>query len=198
MLSRIKSAIYFVYLCMEKNIIYALKCPITNEIHYVGKSSNGMIRPLSHIRNSHSEKINQWVNDLSVFGYKPNIEILEVIKSEHHLSVREKYWVNKCLNNGCYLLNSNLVIPDIINPLLDQCFTDSNTDFFLSISKIVKKKRKDTGLSQEEFAAKICVALSVVRKIEQGKTNINLLSLIQVLNALNLKLTVEHASRIYT
>jgi DNA-binding phage protein len=186
----------FVYLHMEKNIIYALKCPVTENIHYIGKSSNGMIRPLSHIKISHSEKIKQWVNDLSVFGYKPNIEIIEVVNHEEHLSVREKYWINKCLNDGCYLLNSTLVTPDIINPLLDKCISNVNDDFFAVISSSVKKKRKDTGLTQSQFAEKTLVALTVIRKIEQGKSNVMLSSLLYVLKFLNLKLTTEHVSRI--
>ena len=42
------------------------------------------------------------------------------------------------------------------------------------ISKFVKKRRKETGLTQEEFANRAGVALTVVRKIEQGKTNLNM------------------------
>ena len=58
--------IYFLYFCKYKNtnmkrLIYCLKCPFTKEIHYVGKSSSGMIRPLSHLNKSHSDKINEWV-----------------------------------------------------------------------------------------------------------------------------------------
>ena len=42
------------------------------------------------------------------------------------------------------------------------------------ISDFVKEKRKEAGLTQEEFANRIGVALTVIRKIEQGKTNLNL------------------------
>lgn len=38
----------------------------------------------------------------------------------------------------------------------------------------VKSKRKEVGLTQEEFAMKAGVALTVIRKIEQGKGNLNL------------------------
>ena len=38
----------------------------------------------------------------------------------------------------------------------------------------VKKRRKEVHLTQEEFAERAGVALTVVRKIEQGKTNLNL------------------------
>lgn len=43
-----------------------------------------------------------------------------------------------------------------------------------SISAFVKERRKEANLTQEEFADRAGVALTVIRKIEQGKTNLNL------------------------
>lgn len=42
------------------------------------------------------------------------------------------------------------------------------------ISEFVKKRRKEANLTQEEFAERAGVALTVIRKIEQGKTNLNM------------------------
>lgn len=42
------------------------------------------------------------------------------------------------------------------------------------LSEFVKKRRKEVHLTQVEFAERAGVALTVVRKIEQGKTNLNL------------------------
>jgi y4mF family transcriptional regulator len=42
------------------------------------------------------------------------------------------------------------------------------------LSDFVKERRKEVNLTQEEFAERAGVALTVVRKIEQGKTNLNL------------------------
>jgi y4mF family transcriptional regulator len=50
-----------------------------------------------------------------------------------------------------------------------------------SLAEFVKKSRKDAGLTQEEFAEKSGVALTVIRKIEQGKANLNLEKVNQVL-----------------
>ncbi len=52
---------------------------------------------------------------------------------------------------------------------------------FLSLSQFVKQKRKDSGMTQEEFAQKAGVALTVIRKIEQGKTNLSMAKVNQVL-----------------
>ncbi|HEX8015953.1 MAG TPA: helix-turn-helix domain-containing protein [Flavobacterium sp.] len=50
-----------------------------------------------------------------------------------------------------------------------------------SISDFVKQRRKKAGMTQEEFAIKTGVALTVIRKIEQGKDNLSLSKVNQVL-----------------
>lgn len=50
-----------------------------------------------------------------------------------------------------------------------------------ALSEFVKSRRKQLGLTQEEFADKTGVALTVIRKIEQGKSNLSLLKVNQVL-----------------
>ncbi len=42
------------------------------------------------------------------------------------------------------------------------------------LASFVKERRKEVNLTQEEFADRAGVALTVVRKIEQGKTNLNM------------------------
>jgi len=42
------------------------------------------------------------------------------------------------------------------------------------VSEFVKERRKEVNLTQQEFAERSGVALTVVRKIEQGKTNLNM------------------------
>jgi y4mF family transcriptional regulator len=43
-----------------------------------------------------------------------------------------------------------------------------------TLAQFVKEKRKSVNLTQEEFAERAGVALTVIRKIEQGKENLNL------------------------
>ncbi len=43
-----------------------------------------------------------------------------------------------------------------------------------TLAQFVKDKRKEANLTQEEFADRAGVALTVIRKIEQGKENLNL------------------------
>ena len=43
-----------------------------------------------------------------------------------------------------------------------------------SLATFVKKRRKEVNLTQEEFAERAGVALTVIRKIEQGRKNLNM------------------------
>ena len=43
-----------------------------------------------------------------------------------------------------------------------------------TLSEFVKERRKEVKLTQEEFAGRAGVALTVLRKVEQGKTNLNM------------------------
>ena len=49
------------------------------------------------------------------------------------------------------------------------------------LSQFVKARRHQLNLTQEELADKAGVALTVIRKIEQGKDNLNVSSVNQVL-----------------
>jgi y4mF family transcriptional regulator len=49
------------------------------------------------------------------------------------------------------------------------------------ISDFVKLRRKQLKFTQEEFAARAGVALTVIRKIEQGKNNLSLSKVNRVL-----------------
>ena len=50
------------------------------------------------------------------------------------------------------------------------------------LAAFVKERRKEVNLTQQEFAERAGVALTVIRKIEQGKTNLNMDKVNQVLN----------------
>ena len=50
-----------------------------------------------------------------------------------------------------------------------------------TLANFVKTKRNEVKLTQEEFAERAGVALTVIRKIEQGKENLNMEKVNQVL-----------------
>ena len=66
----------------------------------------------------------------------------------------------------------------------------------LGLAEFVRQKRKDVNLTQEEFADRAGVALTVVRKIEQGKENLNLEKVNQVLKMFGHTLAPVNAKEI--
>lgn len=77
-------------------------------------------------------------------------------------------------------------------------FLYANTYNMDELSDFVKTRRKQLGLTQEEFAEKAGVALTVIRKIEQGKDNLSLSKVNQVLQMFGHVLgpiNENHASR---
>ena len=149
---------------MKKRLIYCLKCPFTDDVHYIGKSTSGMIRPSQHLTKSHSNKIQEWVKELKILGQKPNIEVLMYVSYNENIDDCEGYLIKKYLSKGAYLLNNNLVKPIHILPALEK----KNNKSIGSIGLFIKKRRKESGFSQEKFAEYIGVSITVLRQLEQG------------------------------
>jgi DNA-binding XRE family transcriptional regulator len=166
----------------KQRLIYSLCCPFTNEVHYIGKSTQGMIRPLKHLSESHSEKVKQWVENLKELGHTPIVKILEYVTIEEDLDGRERYWIQRELNKNSLLLNSCLISPTLVTHNLDVLLGNGEGMDMMKIGTFIKEKRKTFKLTQEEFANKAGVALTVVRKVEQGKSNFNINGLLQMLN----------------
>ncbi len=61
------------------------------------------------------------------------------------------------------------------------CKLKTNYTMYKDLATFVKERRRAAGLTQEEFALRAGVALTVVRKIEQGKENVSLAKVNEVL-----------------
>lgn len=161
-------------------IIYALQCPFTDKVHYIGKSEVGILRPTQHLSKSHSDKINDWVEELKVFNESPKVRVCEYVPLDVDIYEREKYWISKYIKKGNLLLNVQSVSYISIMPNFESVINDGDK-FSSTISTFVKAKRKEVNLTQEQFADRSGVALSVIRKIEQKQENLTLLSVLNVL-----------------
>jgi DNA-binding transcriptional regulator YiaG len=73
----------------------------------------------------------------------------------------------------------------------DELLSDGKGIEMLMIAKFVKEKRKSVGLTQEEFANRSGVALTVVKKIEQGKSNLGVGGLLTILSMFGCTLDVK-------
>ena len=67
---------------------------------------------------------------------------------------------------------------------------------YKNVAQFTKDKRKEANLTQQEFAERAGVALTVVRKIEQGKENLSLSKVNQVLLMFGSKLVPANLKEI--
>lgn len=103
---------------MERKVkIYVLKNPVTNEIHYVGRSLNPFGRYRVHIylakKANKKNKKDAWICSLLINNLKPKMEIVDEIEEKNAIE-KEREWIEKlfqtCDLKNCrdYLANNYL------------------------------------------------------------------------------------------
>lgn len=90
-------------------LIYALRCPTTGEIFYIGKSHSGLARPKRHwepaeLRADPTPK-GEYIRDLQAVGQAPEILIIETHKCKIKLRNRETALIRQ-LSRVLPLLNT--------------------------------------------------------------------------------------------
>lgn len=91
-----------------KFLIYGLIDPRNGELRYVGKSTSGMRRPRAHMSllkyETNTYKAN-WLRQLLVEDFKPDIEVLETYESADALVEAERFLIAYFRSIGCRLTN---------------------------------------------------------------------------------------------
>ena len=164
------------YICnMKANLIYGLRDPRNDVYYYIGKTTVGYERPLTHLTKSHNETVNQWVTQLEQLGLIPHIDVIEKDILLEELIEKEKYWIGYYYELNPKLLNVQL-LPDSINKIRTQ---DDDNKFnslvkiIFDIGNILKTERVSRNITQEELAKKACISRSTVSLCENNN-NINL------------------------
>jgi DNA-binding XRE family transcriptional regulator len=153
-----------------KNIIYGLKDPRNDVYQYIGKSTVGDVRALSHLTKSHSPNVNEWVKTLNDKWLYPIVEIIEVVEGIDELPEREKYHIDYYHNINPNLLNIQLVETNINETRSEEDESDFNTLFSLitKIPTMLKNERIYRKLTQNEVAKEMSVSRSTVSLCENG------------------------------
>lgn len=83
-----------IFICMRTIYIYSLKDPETNEIRYIGKTTNIKTRLKAHITRSKHNTYHsaRWVQSVIKRGLKPIIELVEECTEDNWVE-REKHWI---------------------------------------------------------------------------------------------------------
>jgi DNA-binding XRE family transcriptional regulator len=175
---------------MNKNLIYGLYCPFTDNLHYIGKSTTCMTRPMQHMIESHSEKINEWVFQLKILGYKPIIKILEEC-TENNLDEKEKEWIKKSINEGCYLLNVAHNHTDNIINKKEYVFEDADIKI---IGETIKKSRYHQNLRQEDLCKMAKISRPTLIMIEKGNKRTKFYTIKWVLDVLGYQIVIKKSN----
>lgn len=64
---------------MKKTFIYGLKCPITEQIRYIGKSDKPKERYHNHMCDKNDYHRNRWIKSLKLKGLKPELVIIDEV-----------------------------------------------------------------------------------------------------------------------
>jgi group I intron endonuclease len=97
---------------MKKGLIYCLKCPIKNEIRYIGQTTRKIEKRLNEHKyklEKRNNKRNHWLKKLRELELIDNLEIL--LLGEYDINIlddMETNWIIYYLNEGCDLTNTIL------------------------------------------------------------------------------------------
>lgn len=159
---------------MIKNLIYGLRDPRNDIYRYIGKTSIGEKRPLTHLKKSHNDSVNQWVCELNSVGLEPFVDILEEVKDINNLADRERFFIAYYSDLHSMLLNGNRSDYDSINqPSMvthELLITTYNT--MVNMGEVYKLVKINTNFSDELIASTIGVGRKVMYCIKKSKTSV--------------------------
>ena len=152
------------------NIIYGLKDPRNDVYQYIGKSSVGSKRALTHLTKSHSEIVNEWISSLNENWLYPIVEIIEEVDDINQLSEREEYWIEYYYSINPMLLNKKLISKNLNNIRSEEEENDFNCLVRLcyNIHTILKNERLYRNITQEEMSKKLGINRSTLSLLESG------------------------------
>jgi len=155
---------------MKDNLIYGLRDPRNDVYRYIGKTTIGYGRPLSHLINSHNKKVNEWVKELSELWLYPFVDIIESNINLEDLKNRETYWIEHYYNIDNDLFNvqhtnTNKNINEQPSEKLEENFKWLELNFF-KIGSIIKEKRLSLNITQQQLADGTGLNRSTISQIE--------------------------------
>lgn len=149
--------------------IYALVCPETNMIRYVGKTNSLTKRLWEHVNDKHKSHKVSWIKSLRNKNLKPIIEVLEETENEKEAYRWEIYWIEQLKVWGFDLCNltgggegfSNVDISGENN---------WNTKISEETARSIVADLQTDTLSLREICEKYSISIGTVSNIKYGKS----------------------------
>jgi hypothetical protein len=91
---------------------------MAGEVRYVGMTTRGMKRPMSHLRNSLGEDTHKarWIRSLVARGLEYEISVLEEVEDADLLPILESQWIECFRSVGARLTNETDGGDGVLNP----------------------------------------------------------------------------------
>lgn len=96
---------------MAEYYIYALLCPDTGKVRYVGKTGSLHYRMLSHRNGFGQWPVERWKRRLFEEGKYATFRIIEEVDGRGLAKWREHWWIRFFLHRGQPLFNLSLLSP---------------------------------------------------------------------------------------
>lgn len=156
---------------MNNNLVYGLRSPINNLYYYIGKTSVGYGRPITHLHYSHNKNVNEWVASLkNEFNVEPLIDIIESDILIEDLAKREIFWINEFYKTNSDMLNVQCIEREIktIGDISDSDIENLNK-YLSKIPEIVTYIRWRCGATQDRMSSELNISRSTLSLFERNK-----------------------------
>jgi DNA-binding XRE family transcriptional regulator len=176
---------------MEDNLIYGIVDPTNNMCMYVGKTTEGMKRPVTHLTHSHNINLRNWVCELRNNNLVPNIIILEKGLALDDIDTKEAFWINEYKKLNPNLFNKQLL--QKTRELIEYSTEDLQylNKILNDVSSVIKSVRYKFNITQQQLADLCKVSRSTISIAEKNnKINIDLL-----IKIINIKKEYVHSDR---
>lgn len=173
--------IVLLHLCMKydtnmnNNLIYGLRSPINNLYYYIGKTSVGYGRPITHLHYSHNKNVNEWIASLKAeFNIEPLVDIIESDIQIEDLAKKEIFWINEFYKTNEDMFNIQCVEREIttIGDISDSDIENLNK-YLNKTPEIITYIRWRCGTTQDRMSSELGISRSTLSLLSRDK-NVNL------------------------
>jgi hypothetical protein len=156
------------------NLIYGLRDPRNDVYRYIGKTTVGVSRPLSHLIKSHNKSVNNWVEELSFLGLKPIVDIIEDEIKIDELSTYEKRYISYYSDLHGQLFNGGSRIYECINEpsIIENSDIESVIKTLSNPNEIYKMIKTSTGFCDSTIACMLNIGRKTIYSIKESNQRI--------------------------
>lgn len=168
---------------MNTNLIYGLRDPRNDVYKYIGKTTIGNNRPLSHLVKSHNTLVNEWVNELSKSGLTPFVDIIQRDIPLEDLAGKEKYYITYFSDLYGQLFNGGEHVRECIHEpsILDYKQIDDALFTLLNLGEVYKMLKASTGFCNDTIGHMLNISRKTAYRLKESETNITLDTVIRMI-----------------